>query len=516
MKIFTIIFLLITIFIHQNVLAQDDHGFIPITDDNINQIIPLSAIISSKEDVYLTIPEFNSAGNLVKLGSYVTDLATFKTYEFRNSNIYFGPADDELNIHWNERGRGSYHIPTQSQSYPTSPYTLYDFRAVSPSQRYVITMDGLLIDIERDTKNFIQEITHTAEGNTAVRDVVFSHDERYMAFTLNFYSTVIVDLDTLSLIETLPYTGKKFFVKDTDNLVICERPKIILVDRQTGDTLQVINDANTCFHSLDGQILAPIWNKQDHPTPDQQIIYSTMGKTFDELDTFTLPDVETFTFSPDNALIAIKTTYNYIPTLHIYETSSQSILRSMIFEGRPVQFSRDSQLIIINHWGANGGHIWHYDKATSTLKPILEKFGDIIYLSPDHSTLVIKSHSTWLFYGIETAVRQRQPLMFYGNVLPSYINVRSEPKFEAEVIGLRERGRGVITGFENGYLYMPESEGWIRADLPYIRLPNPLTNDDLRSGIVDNKMLLTNIEQDINQIINQILKPADADPESGS
>lgn len=99
-------------------------------------------------------------------------------------------------------------------------------------------------------------------------------------------------------------------------------------------------------------------------------------------------------------------------------------------------------------------------------------------LGPDFRTLTVFAGNHVALYGLPTEQRPAFQTVF-AKVIPSTINVRKSPSFDAEVIGYASQGQVIVSGRDASgqFVYLPTYGGWVNAESAYIEILDATVQD---------------------------------------
>lgn len=107
--------------------------------------------------------------------------------------------------------------------------------------------------------------------------------------------------------------------------------------------------------------------------------------------------------------------------------------------------------------------------------------GSNVRFSPDETRILADLDGDFIgVFGIESADRPARPFLIPAQVLPLTVSVRAEPRPDARIVGsiggsIRVFGRSA----DSSYVYVPDAQGWIRADALYLLLSNGIPVEGL-------------------------------------
>ncbi|GEM_PF-5017930 len=152
------------------------------------------------------------------------------------------------------------------------------------------------------------------------------------------------------------------------------------------------------------------------------------------------------------------------------------------------EFIADENLIITSgtYWN-NIVHLWRLEG--SEISFITSYPGREAMLSPDGSTLLVELNENFLaIFGIPSAERSVQSYITSGNIVPSSINVRSEPSIDSDIVGIVSDTVRILGRSPAGdYYYLPDYDGWVRSEPSYVQLISDLPIESIQ--IIDLESL---------------------------
>ncbi len=445
--------------------AQEEADFIPITPDNVGDIVPLYALPLEFPRVFPS--SFSEDGQRFAVGGHVVDFTTAETLLFRDSRIYFGAADDEISVAF-ANSTTTYNTTTGEQYATTHSILKHDLIILSPDGQYGVTQNGLLVDTGTGETTILERY-----GAGGLPEVDFSPDGRYLAWRIERNRVGVIDLETQAIIYRVMFEGRPFFMADS-SLVICSG-RLILIDTLSGDVLDSADGQNQCLLSPD--LTSFVYYKMQYSVYDtpNAVIFHVQDEALVQAGSVPLPistRINPVYTADSSRIIFLASTNTHNTTVYdIAQAASIGEIAESLLGG---QTSSDGRLLVTT--SDRRGEIKLWDLQAAAIQPLLTLAGDEAFLSPDDSTLAIRMGTTWLFYGIPTAERPRQPFVVPGEIRPSSINVRAEPDSNAEVIGAAS-GRVLIGGYQGGFFYLPEMGGWVRSEADYVRLPQNFSPD---------------------------------------
>lgn len=112
--------------------------------------------------------------------------------------------------------------------------------------------------------------------------------------------------------------------------------------------------------------------------------------------------------------------------------------------------------------------IWNL---STSLTPLVVNLGSNLSMGADGATIMASNGGVVLLFGVPTPQRPAFASI-PGRVVPSAINVRTQPDLDVEVSGTVEQGVVVVAGRDASgqFIYLPNANGWVLADPAYIDL----------------------------------------------
>lgn len=128
----------------------------------------------------------------------------------------------------------------------------------------------------------------------------------------------------------------------------------------------------------------------------------------------------------------------------------------------------DGNLLITSSQFGSSVHLWQVEGKDLTLLATYSGWNFI--LSPDESTLLVELNRNFLaVYGLPSTSHPMQQYVLPAEIRPSSVNVRAEPDVNASVVGVASGTVRVVgRNADNSYVYLPDYEGWVRADSSYL------------------------------------------------
>jgi WD40 repeat protein len=440
-------------------------GFVPISSTNIDEVVPLASVTVedtfgygtdayfSPDDQWLIVPAQHN-GRAINLETYSQRFTPAYARKFipNTHEVFLESGSDRLSTF--NYATGIQRVWNVDISVGNAAYI------VSPNGEYVVTL-GYFDEIIRLWRVSDGTQIRILERLGAFRSVAFSPDGLYLAWTVQDNRINILDLETNEVIQEVETAaGTLQYINDSSHLLICKD------NMELWDLSQAIVVAQAAGHS------------QCTITPDSAhlVTYDAPSSVAGSAKVYLLNNHEFFLLlSVDRSEYTDMVLSNHADWLlalaaiqspsTLYDVHTGRIIHVFETGIRSAQFSLDDNLLFT----ATFEQVDIWQVATTGLTHVRTLSGGGFNLSPENTALAVNMDEVTVIYGIPTETRPTMPFVVPADIVPSAIQVRANPDPNAEVIG-SAMGRIYVGGYENNYLYVPDSGGWIRSESSYVAL----------------------------------------------
>jgi WD40 repeat protein len=477
------------------VQAQSDISpFTPITAENAAQLRLLDTIPNYNEhnSCYCDPRRFSENGQVLATDEIIHDFKTSHTFylEGLGSPIAVSPDGSLVLVTGNEVAEvGTYLIEVETGIATRLMDAIAEAATFSPDGS-LITLSSYDVDAVQvwsaQTSTLIKSLQRPTSTGTIQPQ--FTRDSRYLIY--------ITDDRNLNRweVDLTGDTESEVLSSDVDTFAFAADGETMLVQTADYSNVQIWDVATarlrTNFESNRASLTL---------SPDGRrlmTIFSDFGATI------TLWDITTETpltitkintgsvarpfFTPDSRYLVLigqlekpTTSSNDTPPSEIQFLNSETgrSVDRYVLEDTIVSAGFTPSGMMITTSRGKGINLWSLEG--TQVEPLAQIAGENYDLSPDGSTVVIELQDGFqAIFGIESAERPARLFTLPAEIVPSYVNVRSMPNPDAEVVG-SAGGQVQVFGQVEDYTYLPEQQGWVRTGADYLRLADGLTVDHL-------------------------------------
>lgn len=183
--------------------------------------------------------------------------------------------------------------------------------------------------------------------------------------------------------------------------------------------------------------------------------------------------------SPENSSDGFAAAIGDIVVLDAHSGEVVNVIEGRTESRMNFRLSPDGQLLFNSGRYATGVQIWQIEGAEVDFLGAVP--GSNAVISPDGSAIMVDIDLNYIaIYAVPSEGQAIRPFLLPGHVVPSSVNARALPEQESESVALASGNIRVLgRNADSTYVYVPDLEGWIRAEPTYFQLVRDLPIETL-------------------------------------